>query len=1204
MVIGEILSVSRTEGRAGAVTDVPTDPTEPAPTDLLAFPQVPQQAGPAGHRDEGYRDEGCRPDAGYRDELGSTGGYGLPQAAAPGTRGPDPYGGPSRAPGHAQPPRRPAAPQPQPGAPGYGGPPPAQPGYAPPPAPPAPAGPVAPPPTPPASGAPLRVVSEAEATARLRIMLPTTMPTPSTALRPQAVWEDTHEADVSTAAPFAQTTASPASPSTLPSQLAAMTTATMVIPLPPSLRPGAGLLTTTLPPDQAAQANAARIGGAFRDTIEEIFGVDLDTVDPAELGLPPRRPVAPAAPASSQAAGYDADYESGGYATGYDTGYDSGSDLYDTGYDSGSDLGRHAGELAAQAFPPIPPSPWAEPSTDLTPTVSFPRPVPAEVFGGAYGVPTQQAPLPVAAHRLAPFGRPADPADPARHALALRYLGGIFHDSSGESSYLDPEEVDHDWIPSALGAIPPDAPTEQLARVPAESDPAPTTRIAVPPRPRPKPVASAADAPPTPAPAPAAPPPAPTGAGSGRGRSGGRSAHASRSAWSTGPAARTSRSERAGARRRQSAASTASPASTDKIDKGDKADKAAASAKSRARALTVTGLCVAAFALLYGVALLMSGNVVGGAIPKGTVVEGVPIGGLSPTAARAKLESTLGAAATRPLELLVGQTPATIDPAKSGLSFDVDATLSEAESQRTNPFTIIPALFGVHHDLTPVTDVDSAALTKALNIIAASYNTPLVEGKITFSDGQPVVTAPKEGRGFDVPTAVTAISSGYLQVGGPIELPVSSLEPLATPDALQVALEQYARPAVSAPITLDTGGVTTVLTRTQIGDVLSIGPNADGTMVPTVNGARLRADLNPAAFALEKPGADAAYTIENGTPQLVPERDGTGFAPQALASALTGVLASAAPRKATLEPGTLPPAFTTADAQALGVTSVLGSATLAVPDATDRAVDTQRATSLVMGSVVAPDATWSFDKTVGAPTAANGFSETDQAAAKAQGVDLSGGDDLVATAVFDAAFRSGLGDTVHHPNAAYFSRYPVGLDAAVVWPGTDLQWTNTSGHPVYLYASSSDGRLTVAVLGQPAYDQVSVTVSDRTSPVAAGSDPRSGCPAQAASEGFQVIVTRVLLRGGAQVGTEQYHVAYAPFAGTVCGSGSSAGTGASSGSTPGSGGSDTSGGSSSSSTPQSGGSSQQPPASSPSASAPAPAPSPSSNSGELGGLLH
>src|SRR6185312_14105391 len=170
----------------------------------------------------------------------------------------------------------------------------------------------------------------------------------------------------------------------------------------------------------------------------------------------------------------------------------------------------------------------------------------------------------------------------------------------------------------------------------------------------------------------------------------------------------------------------------------------------------------------------------------GTIVAGVQIGGLSPDDARAKLEQDLGPAATKPIALQVGQTPVTLDPAKAGLSFDVDATLDQAGSQRSNPFTIIPALFGVHHELAPVTDVDTTALTAALNTVAASYDTPLVEGKIAFAHGQPVVTVPREGRGFDVPTAITAISSGYLQITGPIELPVSALEPLATPEALQV----------------------------------------------------------------------------------------------------------------------------------------------------------------------------------------------------------------------------------------------------------------------------------------------------------------------------------------------------------------------------------------------------------------------------------
>ena len=46
--------------------------------------------------------------------------------------------------------------------------------------------------------------------------------------------------------PFAQVAASPARPSALPSELAALTTATLVVPLPRDTRPNPALLTTTL----------------------------------------------------------------------------------------------------------------------------------------------------------------------------------------------------------------------------------------------------------------------------------------------------------------------------------------------------------------------------------------------------------------------------------------------------------------------------------------------------------------------------------------------------------------------------------------------------------------------------------------------------------------------------------------------------------------------------------------------------------------------------------------------------------------------------------------------------------------------------------------------------------------------------------------------------------------------------------------------
>ncbi|MBR7827383.1 VanW family protein [Actinospica sp. MGRD01-02] len=1044
---------------------------------------------------------------------------------------------------------------------------------------------------------PIRVVPEAEATARIRIMLPTQPPTPSTALRPQHSWEDTHAADEPAVEAFARVAASPASPSTLPSQLAAMTLATMVIPLPPSVRPGSGLLTTTLPPDQAAQANAAQIGDAFRDTIEEIFGVDLETVDPAELGLPPRPAAASAAP----------DLESG-YAAAYGAEDDDAYGGYDADV-SGTyalpadpESGFRAEELAEQAFPPIP----------AAPPMPFPRPVPAEVFGGPYGVPTARAPFGGVPEPADPFGHQRGIADPQRHALALRYLGGIFHDSSGESSFLDPDEIDQGWIPSAFGAVPPDAPTEQIARITAEL---PTPGYAAPAPAVPDRSASApttvlpAITPTTVLPAVASADPVDPA----HGRSGAR--RAARQAPYQGGDSAAAKPAQPGAQPRPAQPKPAqakpqpttpqpqtpqskTPRPKSQHTKAHSAGQAKTGQGKRGKTLTLVGLVVAGFAMLYGIALLVAGGVLDGKIPAGVSVDGVNIGGMSQDAARNAIATQLGPISTRPVQLMVGQTPVTIDPAKSGLSLDVVQTVAAAEAEHTDPFSVIPALFGVHHAVDPVIAVDQSALTAALDKLAATYDSPLVEGEITFTNGQPVVTDPKEGRGFDVAAAVNAVKSGYLRIT-PIELPVNAQTPRATADGLQSALEQIARPAVSAPITIVTGSVSTTLTPTQIGNALTIEPNQSGTMVPILDGTMLRADLNPAALATERQGTNASFTVISGQPQLIAEKDGVGYSPQALASAVAGVLTSASPRSVTLQQGPLPPSFTTAQAQALGVQAVLGSATIAIPAATDRDVDTTHATSLIMGTIVQPGEVWSFNKTVGAPTKANGYTEP-AGTSSTDGVDESGADDMVATAVFDAAFHSGMGDTVHHPNAAYFSRYPVGLDAAVVYPGTDLQWTNSGSHPVYVYASYANGSLTVALLGQSSYDQVSVSVSGQQSVVSPSASPHYGCPAEPASNGFQVVVTRVLTRGGAQVGTEQFHVSYQPFEGTTCGATStqSPAVGAGSSGKNGSAGSTTA--STSRSSGGGGGSGGGGTTPAPNSSSAAP----TSSSGVLGGLLH
>lgn len=1064
---------------------------EPAPggaTDLLDFPPLPEYLTGAGYAEgAGYGDA---------DSAGADPTYSFP----------DPRTGSYPGPGF-----EPA--------------PPAGPAY---PAPSAPA-------EPQASG--LHVSSAAAATARLLIKLPSQPPQPSTTLRPHAVWEDRDDdappdgapgprRGVASAAPFAQVAASPARPSALPSELAALTTATLVVPLPGDTRPTQALLTTTLPPSAAARQNAAALADAFHDTLEQVFGLDLEKAAAADVGLD--RPDEQCAEDLPGTWFRDESADPGAVAPP-----DAG-----TGHGPGaSGTGGFVSEQTAEddiADSQQPPHQY------------MPGAVASSGFGGTYGVPTQPAAFPG-------FGAPyADGHDPSRHALALRYLGGIFHNSSGESAYLDPGSAAARALREPAAALsggpftPPDAPTQQLAKVSAQA------------------VTRSAEA--------AAKPAAATRAQAQAESQARPRARHSGPAAPEPPVSRAvpSRPAKPGVHGHNQGADDATP---DEIER-----------RGNSRLLTAAAVLAALFAVLYGVALAVASGVFGGGVPRGTVVAGVPIGGLSPAAAERLLNDRLGDSAHGPIRLLVGQSPVDLDPAKAGLSLNAASTVRAAQHDRTNPLVIIPALFGATHQVAPVTSVDTAALRRALSGVAASYNTPMVEGSITFHAGKPVVTAPKKGRGFNLAAATAAISSGYLRTDDPIRIPVRTLYPKATPAALQSALEAIARPAVSAPIALVTGEVTTQLTPVQIGDALTIGPDSGGRMVARLDGALLRGYLGRKALAQEQSAADAAFSVVGGEPVLVPAREGSGFAPGALARAVLPELTAAAPRTANVPIGPLPADFTTADAQALGVTDVLGSSTLPVPDAPDRFANVQRAVSLIAGAVVQPGDTWSFLQTVGAPTTANGFAVS--AAAQRAGIDPSGGIDTVATAVFDAAFSSGMGDTQHHPHASYIDRYPVGLDAAVAAPGTDLQWTNTSGHPVYLYASYANNSLTVALLGQKAYDEVKVEVSPRTA-IVQPSATRGSC-AQGAQPGFQVDVTRTLLRGGSRVGSEQFHVAYAPQSAQGCSGGSS--SGAATGSSP-TNGSDATG--------SGGGGGSRGGAGTPPSSAPSPAPT-----GILGGLLH
>ena len=245
---------------------------------------------------------------------------------------------------------------------------------------------------------PLRVVPAEQASALLRIKLPENPPVPSTTLRGDAAIEEVVEASQMLHR------VSPAKATALPGDVLALTTATMVVPMPGAAFGGVRTIqrsarfTASVPPDLASRAEADLLS----DTVEQFFG-DFDAIG-REL--------------EAQRAG------------GVPAGAASGPGSVPTVPAQGGQAG--AAEASQPSMMPGVPGVTGVPGVPGMPGQYAPStPPPA----GRYGVPTQVPGYDAA--RRSPVG--------------MRYLGGIFHDSSGESSFYDPST--ESLVPMGAAAI-------------------------------------------------------------------------------------------------------------------------------------------------------------------------------------------------------------------------------------------------------------------------------------------------------------------------------------------------------------------------------------------------------------------------------------------------------------------------------------------------------------------------------------------------------------------------------------------------------------------------------------------------------------------------------------------------------------------------------------------------------------------------------
>jgi len=161
----------------------------------------------------------------------------------------------------------------------------------------------------------------------------------------------------------------------------------------------------------------------------------------------------------------------------------------------------------------------------------------------------------------------------------------------------------------------------------------------------------------------------------------------------------------------------------------------------------------------------------------------------------------------------------------------------------------------------------------------------------------------------------------------------------------------------------------------------------------------------------------------------------------------------------------------------MGITGLVGAYETIYGGVANRIYNVQLVARLIDGALIAPGATFSFNGTTGERSPERGFREAPVIINGELKTGIGGGVCQVSTTVFNAAYEAGLSITERTNHALYISHYPLGRDATVNYPDTDLKFVNDTDHWLLLRTFVGSSSLTVALYGAPQNRRVESKVS-------------------------------------------------------------------------------------------------------------------------------
>ena len=489
-------------------------------------------------------------------------------------------------------------------------------------------------------------------------------------------------------------------------------------------------------------------------------------------------------------------------------------------------------------------------------------------------------------------------------------------------------------------------------------------------------------------------------------------------------------------------------------------------------------------------------------------IGGIDLAGLPATEARSAIVQAEARLGNEPITVTIEEKQFTLLPYAVGYDLDEQAVVDEAlQIGRRGAFPRqmgwwLGHLAGGSPDVLPLPATYNRDSLMAIlhSWEAQAIGDPPTEGGIKVDGGQIVPIYPASGTGLDYEATADLIGASLLGNHQPVTAVTEFRVPVLTDTDVDRAVTK-ARTLIDQPVTL-----AKILPETSVTfppEVLAAsitshisGPADDPQIDLFFQIGPLVQFINPIRATIEKDPVDAQVVIRpDDIPLVLPGANGViiddGALPDAVWAAANSVTRTA---PLPVRDGN-PPAFTTEDAQALGIKNLLYTATTFYSCCGDeknlnRINNIHRIADEVNGAIVLPGEEFDLNAYVGQRTEEDGYKRAgaiigaivyccDDAA------NIGGGTSQFTTTLYNAIYWSGLEDVTHRPHSLWFSRYPMVREATLGWPTPNLVFRNDTAAAVYIKTEYTNDSITVKFFG----DNGGITVTSETSPQTNFSEP-------------------------------------------------------------------------------------------------------------------